>query len=145
MCSVNLQVILKDSAVCSSSFDISMGRTELRVFLLGHLDLELVSRKLKQTFHSSTQFFLKILYTNTRFLKRWEYQTTFPVSWETYIQVTRQQLELDMEKWTGSKLGKEYIKVVYCHPVYLTYMQSTSCEMLGLMKCKLESRLLGEI
>ena len=56
-----------------------------------------------------------------------------------------QQLEPDMEQQTGSKLGKEYIKAVYCHSVYLTYMQSTSCEMLGLMKHKLESRLLGEI
>ena len=50
-----------------------------------------------------------------------------------------------MEKWTGSKLGKEYIKTVHCHPAYLTYMQSPSCEMLGWMKHKLESRLLGEI
>ena len=45
--------------------------------------------------------------------------------------VKKQQLELDMKQWTGSKLGKEYIKTVYCHPVYLTYMQSTSCEMPG--------------
>ena len=50
-----------------------------------------------------------------------------------------------MEQQTGSKLGKKYIKTVYCHPVYLTYMQSTSCEMPGWMKHKLESRLLGEI
>ena len=61
------------------------------------------------------------------------------------MQVKKQQLELDMEQKTVSKLGKEYIKVVYCHPVYLTYMQSTSCEMPGWMKHKLESRLLGEI
>ena len=61
------------------------------------------------------------------------------------MQVKKQQLELDVEKQTGSKLGKEYIKVVYCHPAYLTYMQSTSCEMLGWMKHRLESRLLGEI
>ena len=61
------------------------------------------------------------------------------------MQVKNQQLELDMEKQTGSKLGKEYIKAVYCHPAYLTYIQSTSCEMLGWMKHKLESRLLGEI
>ena len=61
------------------------------------------------------------------------------------MQVKKQQLELDMEKQTGSKLGKEYIKVVNCHPAYLTYMQSTSCEMPGWMKHKLESRLLGEI
>ena len=50
-----------------------------------------------------------------------------------------------MGQLTGSKSGKEYIKTVYCHPAYLTYMQSTSCEMLGWMKLKLESRLLGEI
>ena len=50
-----------------------------------------------------------------------------------------------MEQWTGSKLGKEYVKAVYCHPAYLTYMQSTPCEMLGWMKHKLESRLPGEI
>ena len=57
------------------------------------------------------------------------------------MQVKQQQLELDMEQQTGSKLGKEYVKAVYCHPAYLTYMQSTSCEMLGWMKHKLESRL----
>ena len=51
----------------------------------------------------------------------------------------------DVEQWTGSKLGKEYVKAVYCHPAYLTYMQSTSCKMLGWMKHKLESRLPGEI
>ena len=61
------------------------------------------------------------------------------------MQVKKQQLEMDMGQWIGSKLGKEYVKAVYCHPAYLTYMQSTSCEMLGWMKHKLESRLLGEI
>ena len=55
------------------------------------------------------------------------------------------KLELDMEQWTGSKLGKEYVKAVYCHPAYLTSMQSTSCEMLGWLNPKLESRFLGEI
>ena len=50
------------------------------------------------------------------------------------MQVRKQQLELDMEQQTGSKSGKEYVKAVYCHPDYLTYMQSTSCEMLGWMK-----------
>ena len=61
------------------------------------------------------------------------------------MQVKKQQLELDMEQQTGSKLGKEYIKAVYCHPDYLTYMQSTSSETLGWKKHKLESRLPGEI
>ena len=60
------------------------------------------------------------------------------------MQVKKQQLEMDMEQQTGSKLGKEYIKVVYCHPAYSTYTQSTSCEMPGWMKHKLESRLLQE-
>ena len=55
------------------------------------------------------------------------------------------ETELDMEQWTGSKLRKEYIKALYCHPVYSTYMQRTSCEMPGCMKHKLGSRLLGEI
>ena len=80
-----------------------------------------------------------------KFLKRWEYQTTIPASWEICMQVKKQQLELDTEKRTGSKLGQEYVKAVYCHPAYLTYMQSTSCEVLGWMKNKLESRLAGEI
>ena len=61
------------------------------------------------------------------------------------MQVKKQQLEPDMEQWTGSKLGKDYVNAVYCHPVCLTYMQCTSCEMLGWMKYKLESRLPEEI
>ena len=61
------------------------------------------------------------------------------------VQVKKQELEPDMEQWTSSKLGKESVKAVYCHTAYLTYMQSTSCEMLGWMKHKLELRLPGEI
>ena len=63
------------------------------------------------------------------------------------MQVKKQQLEPNMEQWTGSKLGKEYIKAVYCYPEYLTYMQRTDhhAKWLGGMKHKLESRLLGEI
>ena len=61
------------------------------------------------------------------------------------MQVKKQQLEPDMEQRTASKSGKEYVKAVYCHPAYLTYMQSTSCEMPGWMKHKLESRFPGEI
>ena len=68
-----------------------------------------------------------------------------PASWERCMQVKKQQLELDMEQRTGSKLGKEYVKAVYCHPAYLIYMQSTSCEIPGWMKHKLESRFLGKI
>ena len=77
-----------------------------------------------------------------KLLKRLEYQTTWPASWEICMQVKKQ---LDMEQRTGSILGKEYVKAVCCRPAYLTYTQSTSCEMQGWMKHKLESRLQGEI
>ena len=64
-----------------------------------------------------------------KFLKKWEYQNTLPVSCKTHMRFKNQQLELDVEQQTGSKLGKEHIKAVYCHPAYLTYMQSTLCKM----------------
>ena len=80
-----------------------------------------------------------------KFWKKWEFQTTWPASWEICVQVRKQQLELDMEQQTGSKEEKEYVKSVYCHPAYLTYLQSTSWETLGWRKHKLESRLPGEI
>ena len=66
-------------------------------------------------------------------------------TWEIWMQIRKKQLELDMEQQTGSKLGKAYIKAVYCHPAYLTYRQSTPWEMLGWMKHRLESRFPGEI
>ena len=78
-------------------------------------------------------------------VKRCEYQNTWLASWEICMQVKKQHLELDMEQQTVSKSGKEYVKAVYCHPAYLTYMQSTSWEKLGWMKHRLESRLPGEI
>ena len=65
-----------------------------------------------------------------KFSKRWKYQTTWPASWEICMQVKKQQLKLDMEQQTGSKLRKKYIKAAYCNPAYLTYMQSTSWETL---------------
>ena len=75
--------------------------------------------------------------------KNWKVlKDTWPSSCEICMQVRKQQLELDIEQKTGCKLGKEYVKAVYCHPVYLTYMQSTSCEW---MKHKLESRLPGKM
>ena len=80
-----------------------------------------------------------------KFLKRWEYQKTWPASSETCRQVRKQQLEVNMEQQTGSKLRKEYIKAMYCHPAYLTYMQNKSWETLGWIKRKLKSRLRGEI
>ena len=70
--------------------------------------------------------FVWIMTNRGKFFKRWEYQTTLPASGETCMQVRKQQLELDMEQQTGSKLGKEYIKAVYCHTAYLNSMQSTS-------------------
>ena len=71
--------------------------------------------------------------------KRLEYQITFTVSWEICIQVKKQQLEPDREQRAGSKLGKEYNKAVYCHPVYLFYVQNTPCKLLGWIKHKPES------
>ena len=80
-----------------------------------------------------------------KFWKRCEYQITWLASWETCMQVRKQQLELDMEQQTGSKYEKEYIKAIYCHRAYLTSMQSTSGETLGWKTHRLESRLPGEI
>ena len=79
--------------------------------------------------------------TNCRkVLKRGEYQTNLPASWEICMQVKKQQLEPDMEQWTGSKLGKEYFKAIYCHLSYLTYVQGTSCKKPVWIKPELESR-----
>ena len=69
-----------------------------------------------------------------KILKEMEYQITCPASWEICMQIKKQQLELDMKQQTGSKSGKEYVKAVYCHPAYLTYMQGTSWEMLDWKK-----------
>ena len=80
-----------------------------------------------------------------KFWRRWKYQSTWPASWEICMQVKKQQVELDMKKWAASKLGKEYVKVGYCHPAFLNYMQSASCKISGWMKHKLESRFPGEI
>ena len=80
-----------------------------------------------------------------KILKEMEIPDHRPASWEICMQVKKQYLEPDMEQQTGSHLGKEYFKAVYCHLAYLTYMKSTSYEMLGWMKHKLELRLPGEI
>ena len=105
------------------------------------------SRKISTSALSTTPKPLTVWVTKNcrKFFKRGDYQTTWPASWEICMQVKKQQLELDMEQLTSSKSGKEYVKAVYCHPAYLTFMQSTSWEMLGWMKHKLESRLPGEI
>ena len=81
-----------------------------------------------------------------KFLKRWEYQTTWSASWEICMQVKKQQLGPGHGTTDWFQIGKGfYIKAAYCHLAYLTYMQSTSCKMLGWMKHKLESRMPGEI
>ena len=80
-----------------------------------------------------------------KFLKRWEYQTILTVYWEACMQDKKQQLKLNMEQWTGSKLDKEYIKATCCQPAYLISVKSISWEMLGWMTHKLELRLLGEV
>ena len=87
--------------------------------------------------------FVQITTNCGKFLKRWECQTTFPVSWETCMVVKKQQLEPDRKQWTGSKLGKEYDKGIYCHPAYLTCMQSTSCETLGSMTSQAGIKIAG--
>ena len=83
--------------------------------------------------------------TNWKILKEIGIPDHFTWLLEIYMQVKKQQLAPDMEQQTGSKLGKEYVKAVCCHPAYLTHVQSTSCEIPGWMKHKLESRLPGEI
>ena len=78
-----------------------------------------------------------------KFLKKWEHQTTLLVSWESCMQIKKQQLEVNLEQWTGSKLGKEYDKAVYCHPAYLTYMRSTWYEMPDWMKSQAVIKITG--
>ena len=80
-----------------------------------------------------------------KILKEMRISDHLPVSWDSYMRVKKQQLEPYMEQLTGSTLGKEYDKVVYCHSAYLTFMQSTSWEISGYLNHKLESRLLREI
>ena len=71
-----------------------------------------------------------LIITNSgKFFERWEYQNTLLAFWEPCMQVKKQQLEMDMEQWTSSKLGKEYVETIYCHPAYLTYMQSEWSEV----------------
>ena len=98
------------------------------------LQSPLDSKEIKPVHPKGNQSWIFIEKTNAvwittncgKFFKRWEYQTTLSASWAICMQVRKQQLELDIEQQTGSKLGKEYVKPVYCHPAYLTYMQSIS-------------------
>ena len=85
------------------------------------------------------------VWITTNYGKFLNFQTTLPASWEIHMQVKKQQQEMDMEQQTGARLGKKYVKAVYCHPAYLTYMQSTSWGMPTWMRHKLESKLSGKI
>ena len=128
---------------CSKSFKLGFNNTWTNNFHMYKLDLEKAEEpeiklptfvgsqeKQENSRRASTSASLTTLKPLTvwitancgKFLKRWEYQTTFPASWETCMQVKKQQLEMDMEQWTGSKLGKEYKTTVHYHPVYLTYV-----------------------
>ena len=80
---------------------------------------------------SAEAFDVWITTNGGKLLKSWEYQIILPVSWETCMQVKKQQFKPDMKQQTGSKLSKEYVKAVYCRLAYLTSMQSTSYEMLS--------------
>ena len=105
---------------------------------------ELKTKKIYFSFIDYVKDFVWITTNCGKLLERGIPETILPTSWETCMQVKKQQLEPDMEQWTHSKLAKEYIKAVYCHPAYLISMQSISCEMPGWMKHKLGSRLPGE-
>ena len=152
--------------LCSKSFQLgfsSMWTENFQMYKLGFKESEETENKLptligswrKQGNFRKTSTFSSLttlkpltvwITTNCRkFLKRCGYQTTLPVSWESHLQVKEHQLEPDMEQWTGSKLGKEYSKSVYCHLAYLASMWSTSCEIPGWMNHKKESRLPGKI
>ena len=118
-------------------------QSTLMVLLLDQKEKGRELKKKKTTSASLTMLKPLTMWITTnhgKSLKRWEYQTTLPVSWETG---KKQQLESDMEQQMHSKLGKEYIKVAYCQLTYLTSMQSTSCEMPYWMTHKLELRLPG--
>ena len=88
-----------------------------------------IPEKLYFCFIDYAKVFVLITTNWGKFLKNWEYQTILPAFWEICMQIKKQQLVWDIEQLTSSKLGKEYVKAVYCHPAYLTYMQSISSEM----------------
>ena len=119
--------------------DKKINGTEERVQKFTHTYSQLIRGKQQSSRKTSTSALLTtpkpltmwITINCGKFWKRWEYQTTLPASCKTCMQVKKQQLKPEMEQWTGSKLRKEYIKAVYCHPAYLTSMQSTSYEMPG--------------
>ena len=152
--------------LCSKSFKLgfsSMWTKDLQMYNLSFEEVEepeiklptfigpwrkqRISRKIFTSVSLTTLKPLTVWITTNcgKFLKRQEYQTTFPVSWETCIWAKKERLELDLEQRNGSNFGKEYNKAVICHTTYLIYVQSTSYEMPGWMNHKLESKFLAEI
>ena len=137
LCSFHMLIRL-----CSKSFKLGFSNTWTKNFQMYKLGLEKTEPEIKlptsvgsqrkqgSSRKTSTSASMTMLKPFTygqqtgKFLKGWKYQTTLPVSWQTCMPVKKQQLEADMKQLTGSKLGREYIKAVYCHPAYLTYMQS---------------------
>ena len=144
MCSASAVCELRDSRCTSRILKRQRKQRSNCQHSLGHRESK---GKKKSTSASLTTLKLLTVWItkNGKFSKRGEYQTTWPASWETCMQIKKQQLEPDLKQLTGSKLGKEYIKAVHCQPAHLTSMQSMSYEMLGWMTHKLESRLPGEI
>ena len=150
--------------LCSKSVKLGYGSTWTKNFQLDKLGFEEAeesdiklptftgsqrklgnSRKPSTCFINDAKAFDCVDDNNFRkLLKRWEYQTTLPVSWETCKCIKKQQLELWTQQLTGSGLRKEYNKAVHCHPVYLTYMLNTSWDMPGWMSYQLELRYVGE-
>ena len=131
-------IILGNTVLHRLNLD-SLGLDVQSTLMVLLLDQTEKARELKKK-KTSASLTMWIITNHGKFLKRWEYQTTLSVSWETE---KKQQLELDMEQQMHSKLGKEYIKVAYCQLTYLTSIQSTSCEMPCWMTHKLELRLPG--
>ena len=105
------------SPTLAGGFFITSATWEDIVYYYEHGVILLYKKKLLDLF-----LILKDIISSIVFWKRWEHQTILPASWEICMQVRKQQFELDMEQQTGSKSGKEYVKDVYCHPAYLTYM-----------------------
>ena len=109
--------------ICRIIKKASESQKNIYFCFIDHTKVFLTLCESQQTVENS--FFLFVFW---KFLKRQEYQTTLPISWETCMQIKKQQLGPYLEQWTGSKLGKKYDKAVYCHPIYLTYMRSTSAK-----------------
>ena len=140
-----LPVSFYDPTFCSAVLSYDLGENKNKKLSFRWKGLVSLQNATKIFLQGKIPFFFFWWYFSGKFLKRWEYQTTLRASWEICMQVKEQQLQLNMEQQTGSKLGKEYLKAVHCRPAHLISMQSTSCEMPGWMKHKLESRLPGEI